>query len=302
MSVQPSLECEDRSTESVPNSLYALEVAGKNIADVETAKAALPPGTQINIAFLGNENHAQRVQAARFIRVGGFEPVPIISSRRLRSREDCHSLLDTLVAEANPSRIILVGGDPVAPAGPFEDSIALMQSHLLERHAIQKVGIVGYPEGHPKIDTYTLWRSLKWKVDFLQDAGCSVEITTQFGFDPDAVLHWIQRLREEGVCATVRIGVPGPSDSGKLLRYAKQFGVLPSSAVAERYGLSEDEPHRCVGPELYWERLSEGLGGGKLGSVLYHLYPFGGMLDGVRWMNSHLRDHLPALAVSQTGA
>jgi methylenetetrahydrofolate reductase (NADPH) len=71
------------------------------------------------------------------------------------------------------------------------------------------VGIAGYPEGHPKIDTDTLWRCLRWKLGFLQDAGCSVEITTQFGFDADAVVRWLKRLRREGIDVPVRIGAAG---------------------------------------------------------------------------------------------
>jgi methylenetetrahydrofolate reductase (NADPH) len=150
------------------------------------------------------------------MRTCGFEPVPIISSRRLRSKRDRDDLLDALVAEAAPSRIILVGGDPAVPAGPFEDSLALLRSGLLERHYVRQVGIVGYPEGHPKIDTDTLWRCLKWKFGFLQDAGCSVEITTQYGFDAAAVVQWIERLRREEStrpCALACPGRPVPESS-----------------------------------------------------------------------------------------
>ena len=274
---------------------YALEVAAKDIAQVEAAKAAIPPGTPINIAFLGNEDHAQRIEAARVIRACGFEPVPIISSRRLHSERDRDYLLDALVAKAAPLRIILVGGDPAVPAGPFEDSLALLKSGLLERHSIRQVGIVGYPEGHPKIDTDTLWRCLKWKVGFLQDAGCSVEITAQFGFDADAVVQWIERLRREGIDAPVRIGVPGPASVGKLLRYAQQFGSVPSAATARRYGLSVGKPDHRVGPERYWGQLAAALDGGNLGMVLYHLYPFGGITEGVQWMNSRIATAVPRL-------
>lgn len=62
---------------------YALEIAGKSVAEVQTARAAIPQGTQINIAFLGNDDHIQRIHAARAFRDCGFQPVPIISSRRL---------------------------------------------------------------------------------------------------------------------------------------------------------------------------------------------------------------------------
>jgi methylenetetrahydrofolate reductase (NADPH) len=284
----PYLDGQHRTKRQSPDRSYALEVAGKDIAQVESAKADIPPGTPINIAFLGNEDHDQRINAARVIRACGFDPVPIISSRRLHSEQDRDDLLEALSAAAAPTRVILVGGDPAVPAGPFEDSLALLGSGVLERHSIRQVGIVGYPEGHPKIDTDTLWRCLKWKIEFLQNAGCSVEITTQFGFDADAVVRWMTRLRHEGIDTPVRIGVPGPASVGKLLRYAQRFGVEPSADTARQYGLSTAELDRQVGPERYWDQLTTGLDGGDFGIVLYHLYPFGGILEGVRWMNRQM--------------
>ncbi|WP_020680555.1 hypothetical protein [Marinobacterium rhizophilum] len=267
---------------------YTLEVTGKDIRQVEVSASEIPPGTSINIAFLGNETHDQRVNAARVIRKYGFEPVPIISSRRLRSERDLDSLLNLLNEAASPSRFIFVGGDPSMPAGPYRDSLALLASGVVQRHAIRHVGIVGYPEGHPKIDTDTLWRSLKWKHRFLRDSGCTVEITTQFGFDTDAALHWTQRLRDEGIDAPVRIGVPGPADVGKLLRYAKQFGVVTSTAIARRYGFSLTNLLRHSVSDRYWKDLVTGAARQNLGDIRYHLYPFGGILEGVRWMNKQV--------------
>jgi methylenetetrahydrofolate reductase (NADPH) len=275
--------------------LYALEVAAKNIAQIEASKAEIPPRTPINIAFLGNEDHAQRINAARVIRRCGFEPVPILSSRRLRSQEDLDDLLGALISEAAPARFLIVGGDPATPAGPYTDSLVLLKSGILQRRAIRRVGIVAYPEGHPKIDADTLWRALQWKLAFLKDAGCAVEITTQFGFDADAVVRWIERLRSEGINAPVRVGVPGPSDIDKLLRYARQFGVATSGPVLRRYGFSLGDLQQPVGPDRFVERLGLGLRQG-LGAVHYHLYPFGGVAEGVRWMNNHLLlgQNLPA--------
>lgn len=77
-------------------STYALEVTGKGIAEVEATRTLTPQGTPINIAVLGNESHDQRLKAARIIRNCGFEHVPIVLSRRLRSGEDRDSLLGGL--------------------------------------------------------------------------------------------------------------------------------------------------------------------------------------------------------------
>lgn len=44
----------------------------------------------------------------------------------------------------------------------------------------------------------------------LRDAGCSVEITIQFGLDADAIVRRIEQLRREAIDVPFRIGVPGP--------------------------------------------------------------------------------------------
>lgn len=267
---------------------YTLEVTGKGIREVEQAWAAIPAGTPINIAFLGNEDHAQRIHAANVIRACGAEPVPIISSRRLRSVEDRDELIGALVSQAAPKRFMFVGGDPATPAGPYQDSLALLASGVLERHGIDQVVITGYPEGHPKIDSGELMRALKWKLDFLREVGCDVEITTQFGFDAEAVVRWIEHLRQQGIDTPVRIGVPGPADVGKLLRFARQFGVATSASILRRYGLSMANLMQRVGAERYWDQLQAGLGGRQLGRIGWHLYPFGGIEDGVTWINARL--------------
>lgn len=277
-------QSEDRSGDH----LYSLEITGKAIAEIQAAKVCIAAGTPINIAFLGNEGHDQRINAARVIRSCGFEPVPIISSRRLQSQEDLDYLVSNLVGAASPSRFILVGGDPSSPAGPYRDSLALLQSGILERHSIRNVGIVAYPEGHPKIETSALWQALKWKTEFLRDVGCAVEITTQFGFDASAVIIWLRQLRDLGIMSAVRVGVPGPTDVARLLRFAKQFGVVASASIARRYGLSLTNLLQPVRPDRFWDQLADGINAYALGEVLYHLYPFGGVEEGVRWMSERL--------------
>ncbi len=285
----------EHATGATDRGYYALEVTGKGIAQVESARAEIPAGTQINIAFLGNETHLQRINAARIIRTCGFEPVPIISSRRLRSRQDADDLISALIAEAAPKRFLFVGGDPSAPVGPYTDSLELLKSGILDRSDIRNAGIVAYPEGHPKIDADTLWHSLKWKNAYLQSVGCSVEITTQFGFDSSAIILWLKRLRAEGIDAPVRIGIPGPADVARLLRFARQFGVVASTAIARRYGLSLTNLLQRVGPERFWDQLQSHMDKEDLGIVLYHLYPFGGIAEGVRWMNGRRpASYLPA--------
>lgn len=292
-------DAQERWTAKPP--LYTLEITGKDIAQIKSARESIAAGTPINIAFLGNETHQQRIEAARIIRDCGFEPVPIISSRRIRSREDLDDLVAGLIRAVHPRRFMFVGGDPAVPAGPYVDSLSLLGSGVLQRHAIQHAGIVGYPEGHPKIENDRLWDALRWKIAFLKEAGCSIEITTQFGFDASAIVDWIAKLRGFGIDVPVRVGVPGPADVGKLIRFARQFGVVTSAAVLRQYGLSLTNLLHRAGPERFADRLLDGLEGRQFGPVLFHLYPFGGILDSVQWMTGFLTQRHAAIDVLTDG-
>ncbi|MBD9490734.1 MULTISPECIES: methylenetetrahydrofolate reductase [Ensifer] len=262
---------------------YSLEITGKDIWQIEAAKSEIPAGTPINIAYLGNESHAQRIEAAARIRQWGFEPVPIISSRRLRSVQDRDELLTGLISAARPARFMFVGGDPSSPTGPYKDSLDLIAGGIVADHGIVNVGIAGYPEGHPKIDQARLWEALGQKTELLKARGCSVEITTQFGFDADAVVDWIAQVRARGIDAPIRIGVPGPADVKRLLRFAAQFGVASSAAIVGKYGFSLANLVNKVGPDRFMSRLAGGMAGRDLGTVMLHLYPFGGIADTVAW-------------------
>jgi methylenetetrahydrofolate reductase (NADPH) len=78
--------------------------------------------------------------------------------------------------------------------------------------------------------------------------------------------------------------------------------VVTSAGIARRYGLILTNLLQRVGPERFFEQLASGLNGQNLGTVLYHLYPFGGIAYGVHWMNRYLlRRNLPAIPRSSRG-
>ncbi len=81
----------------------------------------------------------------------------------------------------------------------------------------------------------------------------------------------------------IRIGVPGPADVRRLLRFATQFGVASSAAIVGKYGFSLANLVNKVGPDRFMTRLEDGMRGRDLGTVMLHLYPFGGIAETVAW-------------------
>ena len=202
-----------------PQQIYGARVT----ADFFTVLGAKPV---LGRTFLPGEDLPSRVAAALAVKECGFVPVSHLSARRLSSREDLTGFLGALKDRVGIERAFVVAGDPPQPLGPFDDALAVIQRGDLSDYGIKRVGISGYPEGHPDISQAQLWDALRAKHKALVEGGYAAEIVTQFGFDSEAVLHWLERLRHEAnIHVKVRIGLPGPASVKTLLRFATRCGV-----------------------------------------------------------------------------
>jgi methylenetetrahydrofolate reductase (NADPH) len=186
--------------------------------------------------------------------------------------------------------MFLVAGDPPVPAGPFADTMALLQTGLFEGHGIQAIGIAGHPEGHPAMDAEQCWAALETKRDEITRRGMATLIVTQFGFDPDPFIAWLEELRARGIDAPVRIGVPGPAGIKTLLRFAAHCGVGASASVLTKYGISITRLLGTAGPDALVDRLAARLTPAH-GPVRLHFYPFGGLARTVEWINDYEARH-----------
>ncbi|BBA95684.1 putative methylenetetrahydrofolate reductase [Actinacidiphila reveromycinica] len=263
---------------------FSLEMTGKDVAGLEEAAAGIPRGTRIHVTFLGSEDLATRVAAARAVRRLGFVPVPHLSARRLPSRGAFEEYLGALRAEGACEDVLLVGGDPAVPEGPYPDALSLVGSGLLPRYGVRHAAVTGYPEGHPAIPDHVLWSALTAKSDALAAQGLAGGVVTQFGFDAEAVLGWIEEARDRGVALPVRVGVPGPAGVRRLLAYAARFGVGTSTSIARKYGLSITHLMGTAGPDRFLRALAAGLRPERHGEVKVHFYTFGGLGATAEWV------------------
>lgn len=269
---------------------FSLEMTGKDAGKLEEARDIIPPGTRINVTFLENEDGRMRLDAVRAVKRFGYVPVPHISARRLRSQELLEEYLSALAAEDACENVLVIAGDPTEPLGPFDDALAVIQSGLLERYGVRHVGVGGYPEGHPAIGESALWTALEGKAAALAQRGVPGVVITQFGFDADLVLKWLEGVRERGIDLPVRVGVPGPAGVRRLLSYAARFGVGTSTGIAKKYGFSITNLMGTAGPDRFIRALADGLDPARHGGVKLHFYTFGGLKATSEWITEFRRD------------
>jgi methylenetetrahydrofolate reductase (NADPH) len=267
-----------------------MEMTGKDVAKVENAAGVIPPGTRINVTFLENEDLTMRVSAAAAVKRLGFTPVPHISARRLKSQEMLEEFLTALRAIDATENVFSVAGDPSVPLGPYEDSLALIESGVLQQYGVKHVSIGGYPDGHPDIATDVLWDALEKKSAALAGLEIPGTVITQVDFDVDRVLQWVAEVRDHGVELPIRVGVPGPASVKLLLGFASRLGISTSTTIAKKYGLSVTNLLGKAGPENFIRDLRAGLDPAKHGVVKLHFYTFGGFKTTAEWIANHSQD------------
>ncbi|HZC58080.1 MAG TPA: methylenetetrahydrofolate reductase [Xanthobacteraceae bacterium] len=256
---------------------FSIEATRPSEADI-AALSVLARGTQIYVSAVPNRPEKESVAAAVRLRAAGFEPVPHVAVRNFATAAALEDFLARLNGEAEVRRALVIAGDR-SECGPFRRAIDAIDSGVFRRRGIRSIGIAGYPDGHPKIDSDELQRALADKIAAAEATGLAVEIVTQFCFDARTILDYVARLRAFGFEQPVRAGLAGPASLSSLLRYASRCGVRASAqALAQRAGLIRQVFAMAVPDDLV-RSIAES----TPAHVSVHFFSFGGLSATARW-------------------
>jgi methylenetetrahydrofolate reductase (NADPH) len=287
----------DPDTEVVPSNLaihlrnYSIELNPREPKAIAAAPERLDPGTEVYLTWVPGANPMDVVAPASFLRRAGLNPVPHIGARHIESASQLERLMARLVAEAEVDRVLIIGADRNRPAGPFDSSLAVMESGLLQKAGILRMSIGGFPEGNPKISDAVLEEALAAKVNFAHSAGLQLSIMTQFCFEAEPVVAWLHRVRAMGIDVPVRIGLAGPAGLVTLMRYAVHCGVGNSLKVLT------DKPSFArllieKGPEPILRGIISALPPPSpdalpFGIAGFHFFVFGGLKKTMEWIDNY---------------
>ena len=263
----------------------SLETAPSSAAALAELCRHRPVGQPVYVAWPASRSAADMVNTAIALHRRGLRPVPHIVARRFVSIGHVTDVLDQLADEAAVDQILLVGGDRDRPVGAFAEAADLLETGLFERYGIHRIGVTGYPEGHPTIATADLNDSLARKVAYGRLSGTAIHVVCQFGFDARAIIDWIADVHRSLGPVNVRIGVAGPSSLTGLVKYARICGVGPSVRFLTRGAGAVLAVARNWTPDALITDLV-----GKLDptrrdvTVGLHVYSFGGAARTARWL------------------
>jgi methylenetetrahydrofolate reductase (NADPH) len=283
----PARPATDAAAEDERRSIAALlagasmELCSRDPAEIDACAGLVEPGTAVYISMPpGQTWHATVALAARLRRCG-FRPVPHIVARRIASRAVLDEYLARAVGEAGVDSALVIAGDNGRASGPFDSSLTLLEDGVFQRHGIVRVGVSGYPEGHPQIATAALDVALAEKKNLARRTGLDLHVVTQFCFEAEPVLSWTTRMKAHGL--PVHVGVAGPASLPRLLRYAALCGIGNSVRALKA------RPHAIArlmietGPETMLRQLARRAGPPISG---IHFFSFGGLVRTARWLHA----------------
>eukprot|EP00308_Calcidiscus_leptoporus_P001202 CAMPEP_0119365822 /NCGR_PEP_ID=MMETSP1334-20130426/12726_1 /TAXON_ID=127549 /ORGANISM="Calcidiscus leptoporus, Strain RCC1130" /LENGTH=308 /DNA_ID=CAMNT_0007381881 /DNA_START=170 /DNA_END=1096 /DNA_ORIENTATION=- len=245
----------------------------------------------------------------------GLKPVPHIAASRVRSEAELLAQLDAWQTASSSAvdEVLVVHGDSRAhslehahgevhtAASVFSNSLELLESRILQRRGICRVGFCGHPEGiaidgsaSSMVSVGTSVEILASKMQYASSVGLESNVVTQFCFDVDTTTAFVDRLREAGISQAVRLGLVGPASSALLKRMAAHCAVAPpcwthGDGASQWHGSSTKNaavPPLELWPTSYVRELAQwqAVRGASIGVQALHLYPFGGLMKTMRWL------------------
>jgi methylenetetrahydrofolate reductase (NADPH) len=140
--------------------------------------------------------------------------------------------------EAGVDQALLLAGGVDQPLGKFQDSMQLMETGLFDKAGFKRLHVAGHPEGNRDIDPdgsdRSVMEALRWKQAFSERTDAEMALATQFCFEAEPVIAWVDRLQREGIALPVHIGIAGPAKLQTMIKFAMTCGVGPSLRVLQR--------------------------------------------------------------------
>ena len=280
-------EIERRSAELATCS--SLEMGAHRPEDAVRIAELLPTGTRVYVNHLPRHSLEVTLNSAIAVSRAELEAVPHRAVRRIGSRAEAKSFLERAVKEAGVSKVLLLGGDLEAPAGPYKDAAALLGEGLLRDAGIREVALAAYPEGHPRIANDVLWSALSEKIGMARAQGIGPYVVSQFTFAPSRIIDMCGKLARLHPDVPVYVGLPGPTSPAKLIKFAQVCGVSASLRAMTAQGMGAVRLFTNTAPVDQLHAVAQHLDGGATSNVVgIHMFTFGGIETAARWLNKQI--------------
>ncbi len=252
------------------------------VRGIEHKVAPLPYGSTITVTASPAFGIDRTLDASRALAERGYSVVPHLAARMISGRGHLERLIQRI--EGSTIReVFVIGGDATPPAGVYADAGDLLEELAGLAHPFTRVGIGGYPEGHPSISDEQLLAAL------LRKQASASYIVTQLCFDAGALGAWTADIRASGVTLPVLVGLPGVVERKRLAEISLKSGVGASLRYLRKHGrqiVTLARSKRYDPTELAGE-VAEYAADASLGLRGVHLFTFNQVEPTRDWVAEH---------------
>ena len=263
---------------------FTIETTPGSALKIPDYREHLRPGAKVAVTFLPGSDFADTITTAARLKAEGFDPLPHFAARSIPSEALLETWLKQLQDEVGITEVVALGGAVDKPLGPFDSSMALLETGLFDKYAIRKIGVAGHPEGSPDISDQAIKEALAWKNAFAERSGAEIYIATQFCFEAAPIIAWDRAIQSQGNKLAIHIGVPGLATIKTLLNHARACGVGPSMRFLTRQArnitklMTVSTPDKLVLELARYRAEDPGCGIARV-----HVYPLGGLRRSAAW-------------------
>ena len=154
---------------------------------------------------------------------------------------------------------LVIAGDPEEPVGPFGDSMAVLETGVLEERGMKTIFVGGQPEGIPGVSGEAVSDALDWKHAYAKESPAAFRLVTQFVLDSDNLMAWRRDLDARGIDLPIAAGIMPIHNFKQVARFAGSCGARIPDWLAKRFEGLEDDPEtaRLVAAGAAVEQMTE---------------------------------------------
>lgn len=263
---------------------FTIETTPGQAAKLGSYHGILREGATVAVTFLPGSDYRDTVVTAARLRNEGFEPAPHFAARSIPNADEFNDFVTRCVGEADVQHVVALAGGVDNPVGPYDSSMAILETGIFDKHGITKIGVAGHPEGSPDIGDDMLREALTWKNALAERSDAEFYIATQFVFEAEPVIAWDKAIQADGNRLPIHIGVPGLATIKTLLAHAKACGVGPSMRFLTRQAMNVAKLLTLSAPDKLVTALAEYRASDpNCGITHAHMYPLGSFKKTADW-------------------
>lgn len=278
------MQLEQQAIQSLCQS-YSIETTPRGFEKLAPLVNYLPKGTTVYITHLTGSTFADTVRTAEAVVAQGYRAVAHIAARNLASPQELETGLLRLNKAGIGDVLLLAGG--AGSARHYRDSLAILESGILEGYELHSIGFAGHPEGLSVASQYEVDKALQMKQSYAIAHPRKYYLMTQFCFIAEPVLVWCRALKAQGIEFPVHIGIPGVASTVSLIKHAKACGVgaslnfLLQNSGGLRLIMGTSEPSKLIA-DLARAQLQEN----AIFDYRLHFFPLGDFKKTADWVNA----------------